>query len=54
MSWSLKFDEPVELAKGKPLRTPRDAGDGASLFGTRFVLLCSTLELAGAAKQRFV
>lgn len=27
MSWSLKFDEPIELAKGKALRTMRDAGE---------------------------
>jgi hypothetical protein len=27
MSWSLKFDEPIPLAKGKPLRTLRDAGN---------------------------
>lgn len=26
MSWSRKFDEPIELAKGKPLRTLRDTG----------------------------
>ena len=25
MSWSLKFDELIELSKGKPLRTLRDA-----------------------------
>jgi hypothetical protein len=24
---ALKFDEPIELAKGKPLRTLRDAGE---------------------------
>ena len=27
MSWSLKFDEPIALAKGKALRTLRDAGN---------------------------
>jgi hypothetical protein len=27
MSWSLKFDEPIELAKCKALRTLRDAGE---------------------------
>jgi hypothetical protein len=27
MSWSLKFDEPIALGKGKPLRTLRDAGE---------------------------
>ena len=27
MSWSLEFDEPIVLAKGKPLRTLRDAGE---------------------------
>jgi len=27
LSWSLKFDEPIELAKGKPLRTLRDAAN---------------------------
>jgi hypothetical protein len=26
MSWSTKFDEPIALAKGKALRTLRDAG----------------------------
>ena len=26
MSWSLKFDEPIELANGKALPTLRDAG----------------------------
>jgi hypothetical protein len=25
MSWSLKFDEPIEFARGKALRTLRDA-----------------------------
>jgi hypothetical protein len=27
MSWSLTFDEPITLAKGKELRTLRDAAD---------------------------
>jgi hypothetical protein len=27
MSWSLEFDEPIELAKGMPLRTLRDAAN---------------------------
>jgi hypothetical protein len=27
MSWSLKFDEPIALTKGKSLRTLRDAGE---------------------------
>jgi hypothetical protein len=27
MSWSLEFDEPIVLSKGKPLRTLRDAGE---------------------------
>lgn len=27
MSWSFKFDEPIELANGKPLRTLRDAAN---------------------------
>jgi hypothetical protein len=27
MSWSLKFDEPIELANGRALYTLRDAGD---------------------------
>ena len=27
MSWSLKFSEPIPLAKGKALRTLRDAGN---------------------------
>ena len=27
MSWSLKFDEPIKLAKGRPLRTLRDAAN---------------------------
>jgi hypothetical protein len=27
VSWSLKFDEPIPLANGKPLRTLRDAGN---------------------------
>jgi hypothetical protein len=27
MSWSLKFDVPIELVKGKALRTLRDAGN---------------------------
>jgi len=27
MSWSLTFDEPITLAKGKALRTLRDAAD---------------------------
>ncbi len=27
MTWSLKFDEPIELANGKRLRTLRDAGE---------------------------
>ena len=27
MSWSLKFNEPITLAKGKALRTLRDAGE---------------------------
>jgi hypothetical protein len=27
MSWSIKFDEPIALAKGKSLRTLRDAGE---------------------------
>jgi hypothetical protein len=27
MSWSPKFDEPIELEKGKPLRTLRDAAN---------------------------
>ena len=27
MSWSLKFDEPIEVGKGEVLRTLRDAGD---------------------------
>ena len=27
MSWSWKFDEPIEVGNGKVLRTLRDAGD---------------------------
>lgn len=27
MSWSLQFDEPIEFAKDKPLRTLRDAAE---------------------------
>ena len=27
VSWSLKFDEPIELGKGKALRTLRDAAN---------------------------
>jgi hypothetical protein len=27
VSWSQKFDEPIELGKGKALRTLRDAGN---------------------------
>jgi hypothetical protein len=27
VSWSLLFDDPIPLAKGKPLRTLRDAAD---------------------------
>jgi hypothetical protein len=27
MSWSHEFDEPIELAKGKPLRTLREAAE---------------------------
>jgi hypothetical protein len=27
MAWSLKFDQPIDLAKGKSLRTLRDAGE---------------------------
>ena len=27
MSWSLKFDEPITVGKGKPLITLRDAAD---------------------------
>jgi len=27
MSWSLKFDEPITVGKGKRLRTLRDAGE---------------------------
>jgi hypothetical protein len=30
MSWSLKFDEPIALAKGKILRTLRDAGSATA------------------------
>ncbi|WP_407174531.1 hypothetical protein [Bradyrhizobium sp. STM 3562] len=27
MSWSIEFDDPIALAKGKPLRTLRDAAE---------------------------
>jgi hypothetical protein len=39
MSWSLKFDEPITLAKGKALSTLRDAGEHvASLRRTEAAL----------------
>jgi hypothetical protein len=39
MSWSLEFDEPITLAKGKTLRTLRDAGKHiAALPNKRFCL----------------
>jgi hypothetical protein len=27
MSWSLKFDEPIAVGEGEPVRTLRDAGN---------------------------
>jgi hypothetical protein len=39
MSWSLKFDEPIELAKDKPLRTLRDAGNYITALSKKEVVL---------------
>jgi hypothetical protein len=39
MSWSLKFDEPISLAKGKPLRTLRDAGNYVAALPKKEVVL---------------
>lgn len=34
MSWSLTFDEPIEVAKGKLLRTLRDAAEHVTGLAT--------------------
>ena len=59
MSWSLKFDEPITVGKGKPLITLRDAANFIMALPPRQTmkahwLLAVQCLLAAAEKRGFV